>query len=89
MRAFAGKILAKPSLAFNSQFQRVCGARNAWIVIAHGLLALPRELLLRQFEVLRDELTEITLDDSLVLRCRRNNLGIKNRATVVNPVAMV
>ena len=65
------------------------GARNARIVVANRLLALPGELLLRQGQGLRHKMGQILLDPLLVLRRWRHDLGVKNGTSVVESIAVI
>jgi hypothetical protein len=76
-------------VSFNFELQKMGCTRDARIVVANRLLALPRELIRRQVEVLRHEFPKIVLDGLLVLGCRRNDLRVKDYALLVNTIAMV
>jgi hypothetical protein len=61
---------------------------DAWIVIAHRLLAAPGQLFLRQIEEVGHKLPEIGLDALLILRRRRDDLSVGDQPLVINPVAI-
>src|ERR1035438_7157463 len=71
------------------QFQEVSGARDARIVIANRLLALPLQLVLWQRKTGLDKLPEIALYGLLVLRRGRNNFAIQDDAAVVDAIAVI
>ena len=74
---------------FNFQFQKMGCTRDARVIVADRLLALPRELVRWQIEVFRHEFPKIALNNLLVLRCRRNDLRIKDDALPIDAIAVV
>ena len=54
-------------LAINNHSQEMGGAGNARIVVPDCLLALPHQLLLRQVEILGNEIPQVLLDGFLIL----------------------
>jgi hypothetical protein len=51
----------------NVELQEVTRTGNAWVVIAHDLLAFPGKFILWQIDVLLDEPTKVVLNRPLVL----------------------
>ena len=61
-------------ISLQMQAEEVGRARNAGIVVAHRLLALPGDLFGRPGRNLADKVPQIFLDPFLILRGWRNNL---------------
>src|SRR5579883_1947775 len=77
------------SLPLDLQAQEMRGAGDARIVVAHGLLALPRQLIPRKVQIGRDKFPQVALNGLLVLRCWRDDLGIADHSLLVQLVAVV
>src|SRR5215470_5673284 len=69
--------------------QEMGRAGDAWIVIAHRLLAAPGQFLLRQIKTPGHELPEIGLDALLTLRRRRDDLSVGDQPLLINPVTVI
>ena len=64
-------------------------ARDARVVVTDGLLALPAELVNGQVDPRRHERTQIVLNGTLILSCRRRNVRVLDEALVIDGVAMI
>src|SRR5271165_2659420 len=70
-------------------FHKVRGAGDARIVVAHGVLALGRDLIQRQSGELRHEMPQVVLDAFLILRGGRHDLRVQDQTALVHLVAMI
>src|ERR1035441_249325 len=71
------------------QAEKLCRARNAGIVVAHRLLALPGDLFRRPGRNLADKVPKIFLYPFLILRGWRNNLGRSDKPVLIEHVTMI
>ena len=71
-----------------SSLQEVRRARDAGVVAAHGLLAAVLQLVVGEREVALDEAAQALLDAGLVLRGRRDDPRVEDRALGVDRVAV-
>ena len=75
--------------ALQVELQKMRGAGDARVIVAHHLFALPGELFVRQIQALAHKLTQVGLDGPLVLGGGRHDLGLEDHAVLVQPVAVV
>ena len=64
-------------------------AGDTGIVVAHRLLAAMAQFVVGQVEEVADEIREILLDARLVLRGRRHDARLGDRAVGVEPIAVI
>jgi hypothetical protein len=72
--SFTVAILLAVLFPLHHHFQKVSSTRDAWVITAHGLLALPGSLFQRPGNQLSGVFAEIVFDPSLVLGGGRNPL---------------
>ena len=75
-------------MAIDLQPEEVRRARDAGIVVPDGLLAFPRERIVRELKVPLDESPEVVLNRLLVLGRWRNDLRVGNRSIGIQPVSV-
>src|SRR6266571_3512523 len=73
----------------HAEGQEVRGAGDARVVVPDGLLAPPGQLVAGEVQKPLHHLPEVLLDDRLVLRGGRDDLGVLDQAVVPHPVAVV
>ena len=77
------------SVTLDGQLEEVRRAGDARIVVADRLLAAQRQLVVGQIDVALDDGTQVLLDRALVLRGRRDDPRVDDRAVVVDLIAVV
>src|SRR6516225_626205 len=88
-RRRAPRAARRPSCPVYLQFQEVCRAGNARVMVANTLLAPGLQRLLIETQPGRCDLPQIFFDDILVLRGRRNERGIENRPVGIETIAVI
>src|SRR5215470_530098 len=71
------------------QLQEVCCAGNARVMVAYALLATSLQRIVCEIESGIRDFSHIFLDDALVLRGRRNETGVEDRAVAIEIVTVV
>src|SRR5579862_8095007 len=69
--------------------QQVRRTGNTRVVVADGVLALEAQLIGWKVEMLWHEAPQVFLDDLLVLRRRRNDLGVEDDAAFIDAITVV
>ena len=86
-RCAALRAMPQPRSISSSQEMRRAG--DAGVVVADRLLAAVAQRVVGQVEPAVDEARQVVLDARLVLRGRRHDLGVGDRAVGVEPVAVI